>query len=116
MSDILRIVLVIISVLSCYYVLRKIRKSQIQIEDSIFWIVFSGIILILSIFPQIAYFCSGMIGIESPVNFVFLVFIFILLFKIFLMSIKISQMEDKMRNLVQNIAIHNEEIKDKEGK
>jgi len=84
-----------------------------QIEDSLFWIFFSIILVLVSIFPDIAYFISRLLGIGTPVNFVFLAMIFILLFKVFSMSIKISQLEYKIKNLVQQIAIKNNDMEKK---
>lgn len=110
-SQVLRVVLIFMSVCSCYYVLKKIRKSQMQIEDSLFWILFSFGILVLSIFPQIADIMAKLLGVGATVNFVFLLFIFILLFKIFVMSIKISVLENKIISLAQRIAINDKEVK-----
>ena len=36
------------------YILRRVRLAKVQIEDTIFWLLFSGILLILAIFPGIA--------------------------------------------------------------
>lgn len=105
MSIQLRVVLIIISVLTCYYTLYKIKKSQIQIEDSIFWIFTSISLVLLSIFPQIAFFCADLLAIDSAVNFVYLAVIFLLIIKVFMLSIKLSQTEERIKNLVQRIAI-----------
>ena len=115
MTIILRSVLIIVCILTCYYALHKIRKSQIQIEDAIFWIIFSIILVLISIFPKIAFFLADMLGIGSSVNFVFLSVIFILIYKVFSMSIKISQMEYRIKNLVQEIVIKNYELENKNG-
>ncbi|MDE7311290.1 MAG: DUF2304 domain-containing protein [Eubacterium sp.] len=115
MTAILRFVLVIACLLTCYYTLHKIRKSQMQIEDSVFWIIISGLLVLVSIFPDIAYFASDLLGIGAPVNFVFLAMIFILLYKVFLMSVRISQLEYRVKNLVQQIAIKNHELEKKNG-
>lgn len=106
MSLVLRIVLIIVAVVSCLFVLRKIQKAQMRIEDTLFWLVISFGILILGIFPQIAYWLSDAIGIMSPVNFVFLVFVFLLLFKVFILTVQVSQQQEKIKNLVQHIAIY----------
>lgn len=106
MTIYLRIMLIVFSLLTSYYLLKKIRKSQLQIEDSLFWIAFSFSIALLSIIPAIAIKMSEIIGIESPANFVFLVIIFILLIKVFRLSIKISQLEHNVRILAQEIAIY----------
>lgn len=116
MSMVFRIILVVACVLTCAYTLRKIRKSQMQIEDSLFWILISFGLVLISIFPEIVMFFSNLIGVGAPVNFVFLVIIFILLLKVFFMSLKISQMEDKFKKLVQKIAIQNQKDEEKMSK
>lgn len=105
MAIYLRILLIITSFLTSYYVMRKIRKFQLQIEDSLFWIIVSICLVFLSLFPSIAINMSSFIGIESPANFIFLVVIFILLIKVFMMSIKMSQNEHKIKVLTQEIAM-----------
>ena len=113
MSTVFRIALIIVSVLTCAYVFRKIRKSQMRIEDTIFWIIFCLGVVVLSIFPQIATIMTGLLGMEAPVNFVFLAFIFILIIKIFMMSVKISQLEDKLGNIAQRHELDNHDLQKK---
>jgi len=105
MSIELRVLLLIFSIGSFWYIIRKIKKAQIKIEDSIFWIFVWSVIVIISIFPGIINFFTNVLKIVSPVNLVYLVIIFILLIKVFLMSIKLSQMENKVKNLAEEIAI-----------
>lgn len=105
MTDFLRIILIIVSFLSMYFIITRIRKSKVQIDDSLFWILFSVLILIMSIFPAVADYLTFILGIYSTVNFLFLVFIFLIIMKMFLMSIKISQLENKIKELTQKIAL-----------
>ena len=105
MTVVLRVILIIIAFLSCVFVIRKIRKAQMRIEDTLFWIIISLGTLVLGLFPQIGFFFANLVGIESPVNFVFLVFIFILLFKVFILTMQVSQLQEKIKNLTQNVAI-----------
>lgn len=101
----LRVTLIIASLVTCYFTLRKIRKSQMQIEDSLFWIFTSISLVILSVFPKIAFFFSDILAIDSAVNFVYLVVIFLLILKVFMLSVKLSQTEERIKSLVQRIAI-----------
>ena len=105
MSLELRILLLVFSIGSFWYIIRKVKKAQIKIEDSIFWIFAWGVIVFISIFPESVYFFTNVLKIMSPVNFVYLVIIFVLLIKVFLMSIKLSQLENKIKNIVEEIAI-----------
>lgn len=104
MSTELCIILIVGSLLFCIYVLRKIRYSQYKIEDSIFWICFSFILVFFSIFPGILTEAAKKLGVMSPVNFIFLLIIFLLILKIFLLSRKVSELEEKLKQLVQKMA------------
>ncbi len=105
MSVILRAILCIASLLTCVYIARKLRKSQIQVTDTVFWLGLSILLIILSIFPETASYLSIIIGFQAPVNFIFLLMIFLLLARCFLLSIRVSQMEDRLRTLVEELAI-----------
>ena len=101
----LRILLFVASVLLFVFLMGSIKKSKMRIEDALFWIALSAVILILSIFPQIAGGLSDLFGFIAPVNFVFLLFIFILLVKSYYMSKRISELDTKVKELTQQIAI-----------
>ena len=90
MSLALQIVLIAVSFLVLLFVLKKIRRSQLYIDDAIYWIVSAFLLLILSIFPQIALWASDLLEIQSPANFVFLVMIFMVLVKLFNLAIELS--------------------------
>lgn len=105
MTSMLRVVLLVVSVLTTIFILRKIRKSKIKLEDSIFWLIFAMLVLIASIFPQIFELIAAATGVYATSNFVFLFFIFILLIKSFSMSVQISQLDTKIKELTQQLAI-----------
>ena len=105
MSIYLRIILVVISMLSMLNILKRVRKSKLQIEYSIFWIVFSILLILVAVFPQPMFVLAQILGIQSPANMVFLFVIFILLIKLFNMTIEVSQLRYKQQELVQKIAL-----------
>lgn len=105
MTMMLRICLIVASVLTTAMIMHKIRKSKVQIEDGIFWVLFSMVLILFSVFPQVAYWMSDLVGTYSPSNFIFMLVIFLLLIKVFSMTIRISQLEAKLRELVQRIAL-----------
>ena len=105
MSVQLRLLLIISSLLTSLFFLKKIRLSKIKIEDAIFWLLFSILIILLSIFPGIISFAASILGIQSPVNFLFLLMLFILLIRVFTLTLKISMLELKLGKLVREIAL-----------
>ena len=92
--------------------LKKVKKSKVQIEHTIFWIIFGVFLILISLIPQIVYLFAHLLGIKSPANLVLVFIIFILLIKQFLMTIEMSQLEIKIRELVEEIAL--KEKKDEE--
>lgn len=109
MSNTLRWLLIVASILILYWILHKIRKAKVKMEDAIFWIFFSAIIILLAIFPQIAYGLSDYIGIMSPANLIFLVISCTLVIKIFSLSISVSLLEEKIAILSAEVAIRTQD-------
>lgn len=106
----LRIVLIVASIFVVFYTIRKIRKSQLNIDDSVFWIGFSVMLLIMSIFPQVVTFFTQLLGIASPVNLVFLFVIFLIIIKLFKLAIDLSITKHRLNHLIQRIAIINHDV------
>lgn len=113
MTILLRCVLIIASILMLMYMVRKVRKSKVQIERTVFWIVFAIFIIIIGVFPQIVYGLADLLGIQSPANLVWVTVIFILLVKQFMTTLEISQLEIKVKNLVEELALKDYEEKQK---
>lgn len=101
----LRIILLVFSLISAAWIMINIRKSKVKIEDSVFWIFFSIFLIMLCIFPQIVVWGARITGVMSPVNFVFLAIIFVLIIKLFRMTIRVSQLDSKLQHFVQTVAI-----------
>lgn len=109
MSVALRICLVALSIISLFYIIRKIRYSKMQIEYTLFWIVLSIIMILMAVFPQIVYWITIAMGMVSAANVVYLLIIGILLVKVFMMTIEISNLESKVQALIQEVGISGKE-------
>ena len=103
-QTLIRVCLILGSFITAGYILRRVRHAKVQIEDTIFWLMFSFVLILVSIFPEIADWLSMRLGIYSTVNMVFLIIIFALLLRVFLLTIKISQMEHRVSILVEELA------------
>lgn len=105
MSIALRVSLIVGSLLILFFVMRRIRKSGLEIADSIFWLLISAALIVIAIFPQIAYWASDLLGFDAPVNFVFCCGIVVLLVRTFTQDQKICQLKKKLTTLVQDEAM-----------
>jgi len=109
MTITLRIFLIICSILAFILCIKKIKKSELKIIDSIVWVVGSIILVLMSIFSSAIEWIALKLGFLSPVSFVFFVFISILLVKTFSSDIKIAILNEKVKNLNHYIAIKENE-------
>lgn len=114
MTNVLRMVLLVTSIIASVWIFRRIRKCKIKQEDATFWICFAFIVSMLGIFPQLSYFMAEKMGIMAPVNFVFLVVLFLLIEKLLSVSIQVSLLESKVEVMAAEIAIRNKDLEDKE--
>lgn len=89
--------------------LRKIRKSEVRIADSLFWFFFVATLVVLAVFPQITFALAKFLGIESPANLVFLYVIAMLLVREFASTVEISKLRSKITTLTQEEALDNVE-------
>ncbi|MEF2876739.1 MAG: DUF2304 domain-containing protein [Collinsella sp.] len=105
MSMTLRALLIIFAALVFIFVIRKLRKSQMQVFDSLFWLLFSLSFVLLGVFPEIALFISSELGFMSASNFVFLYVIAVLVMRDFSNSLRISKQEERINGLAQSIAL-----------
>lgn len=106
----LQLCLILASVAVYLFVIYKIRKSNVRIDDMIIWIIGSVILLILSIFPVISDYLSEMIGFRTAANFIFTSILGFLLLMIFTLSVKLSQQHEKIKELTHKIAILEREL------
>ena len=108
MSIQLRIALILGAVMTMIAMLHQIRKKKVQIDSTIFWILFSFILVLIAVFPDIIYLLSEILGVISPANLVLAGIILILIIKMFLMTLEISELKEKIRELSQSIALRRE--------
>ena len=116
MPAVLRFLLITASVVTLLYISRKIRKAQMKLVDGFSWLLLSIFFIIISVFPEIIYWLCGKLGILSPINLVYLIVIFLLLMKLFFASIRISNLESRLNDLAQEVAIRDERFLGLESK
>lgn len=101
----LQVILIIGCFFTYWYIIRKVRKSNVRIDDIIVWIIGICIFLLCSIFPQIPYTISHLLGFESTANSIFFIVIFFMFIMIFLLTLRVSQLQEKIKELTHQIAL-----------
>ena len=96
---------IIASIITFIFVIKKIRKHSLDIDDAIVWILWAILLLVFSVFPQIPTKISNLLGFMSPSNFIFCLFIFFLYTLLFFQNAEISRLKEKQKELIQKLSI-----------
>lgn len=105
MSLTLQIVLIVATILSFVVLAKNVKKGKLRTDYALGWILCSLALIIIAIFPQIAYFFANLIGVISTANMVFAAIIFMLIILVYILFNKVSMLEEKQKNLIQELAI-----------
>lgn len=105
----LRAVLILGAIALLGFVLNKIRKSQLQTSDAVFWFVLAGCLVVLAVVPQIAYWLSDVLGVLSTANLIFLAVVAVLLVKLLMDSVELARLRSRLTELTQEEALRQAE-------
>lgn len=110
----LQVCLILGSLGTYLYIIYKIRKSNVRIDDMIIWIISSILLLLFSVIPWIPAKLAHIIGFMSAANLIFTAIIAFLLFIVFGISVKVSQQHEKLKDLTHKVAILEKKLKEDE--
>lgn len=114
MSKVLQSFLLIGSIIVLYVVIRNVLKNKMNIHFAVVWIIWGIGMVILSIFPNLVYRISNLMGIQIPVNAVFLIMIFLLYCLTFYIYFILSKYNENLINLNYEVASLKKKIIDLE--
>lgn len=96
---------IIIALISTFYIIHEVRKKRFSIKESFWWMVASIIMLLLAIFPYSINYLAKIFGVEYPPSLFFVFCIIFLILMNFRNSKRISEQQQKITELAQNLSI-----------
>lgn len=106
----LQIILLVFSTVTFIFLINMIKKYVLELKYSLLWLLLSILTIIFSVIPQISLIISEVMGTEKPVNALFFLGIIGSLSIIFSLTVALSQLSNKVKQLTQEIGILKEEI------
>lgn len=111
----LKLVLIVITLIYIFLILKSIRKKKLQMSFSIFWLI-TGILLIIALLiPNLVENISKALGFEVPANMVFCLTIFVSFYLIFNLTVALSKENKKNTLLVQEVSMLKKRVEKLEG-
>ncbi len=101
----LQLLLIVFSLFVFFIFINRIRKYKLELKYSLIWIFFSTAGIVFSIFPQIFFVISWVMGIQLPVNAVFLLAVSSIFLILYSLTVSLSNHSRKLRALTQELAL-----------
>ncbi len=114
MSVILRIFLIISVIIFLTVIIHYLVKKKLNLKYSLTWLAAGIGMLILSIFPSIVEHVGRLVGINTPVNTVFLFAGMFMLLIIFTLTIIVSHLNMRIYRLTQTQALLEKRVRELE--
>ena len=106
----LRMGLTIASIAVLIVIALLISKKRLNIKYSIVWLIWSLLLVFMSIFPETFYGITDLLGIELPVNGVFLIMIALLYGLTLFVYIMISKHNEEIIKLTYQVSLLKKEL------
>lgn len=101
----IQIIVGIMVVLALIVIINMIRQKKLELRYALSWVCVGIAVLILDCFPQLITWMSEAVGIASPVNMLFFFGFCFSLVIILGLTIAISRMSIRIKELAQEIAL-----------
>lgn len=104
----LRILILTFAIILSLVTIVSVYKRKIPVKYAILWFIIDLVFYLLALFPYIFLFVSKIFGFEVMSNLIIGIFIGTLIFMVFMQTIMISKLKDRVTTLAQEVALLNE--------
>ena len=106
MTMTLRLEMIALAILFFIMVIHNISTKKLWFKYSFLWLIFSLILIIVAVFPQIVFGLTYLLGLQQPSNLLYLIAIFALFVYAFHISIVMTKVSMQSKRLIQMVSIN----------
>lgn len=106
----LQLIIGICLVVALLAIVNMIRKRKLELKYALSWLIAIVFVLIMDCFPVLLTRLSHFLGIWAPVNMIFFLGFCFSLLIIFVLTVTLSRMSERVRKLAQAVALNEERI------
>lgn len=97
-------------VIALIAITNMIRQRKLELKYALSWLIAIVFVLVLDCFPILLTKLSNFLGIWAPVNMIFFLGFCFSLMIIFILTVTLSRMSERVRKLAQAVALNEEKI------
>lgn len=102
----IQIIIAIVIIIALFVIVNMIRKKALELRYALTWLGVGAIVLVLDVFPGIMGWLAKIMGITLPSNMLFFLGFCFSLAIIFGLTIAVSRMSIRLKNLTQEMALY----------
>lgn len=95
------------------FVAELLRRGILREKFAALWLVVSGLLIVVAVFPQLLRSAADALGFTVPSNLLFFVSILFLLLVAVQLSYEVSKLEARTRRLAEDVALLRSEVRDR---
>ena len=108
----LQIIIAIILIIALCVIVNMIRKKRLELRYALAWLIVGVGTLVLDCFPILTTKLAELIGVASPINMLFFLGFCFSLVIIFVLTVAISRVSIRMKQLTQELALYEKKMND----
>lgn len=101
----IQIIVAVVVIIALMIIVNMIRRKQLELSYALSWLAVGVGVLILDCFPNLLTWLSHNLGIANPMNMLFFLGFCFSLIIIFILTVTVSRMSNKIKQLAQEIAL-----------
>ena len=105
----IQVIIAIIVIIALSIIVNMIRKKRLELRYALAWLIVGVGTLVLDCFPKLIKWISDLVGIAAPVNMLFFLGFCFSLGIIFVLTIAVSRMSLRIKELAQELALYKKE-------
>lgn len=94
-----------VSLFLVVFVLALLRVRRLREKYAAVWLLLTAAVVVVGVFPQVAFWLADLVGVQTPVNLVFAGAVVVLLLVCVQLSVEITTLEGETRTLAEEIAL-----------
>ncbi|MDD3661044.1 MAG: DUF2304 domain-containing protein [Lachnospiraceae bacterium] len=110
----LQMIAALILLAGMFYLIHMMRKRKLDIKYALSWMLMITVMLVVDLFPPILSLISYLFGIATPVNTLFFLGFIFSLVLIFVLTVSVSRLSERIRQLSQAMALLEQKVRESE--
>lgn len=102
----------VISILTVGAIVFLMRSRRIREKYAAAWITLAVLVIVIGVFPDLLEHLARFLGVQTPINLLFLASVVLLLIVSVQFSVEISQLEEETRTLAEEIALLRRDVEE----